>query len=353
MSPFLKRHDALDATRNMIMAIAVSWLCSQLALGQDSGTRQNTALFENHAAWKAVYESVRPKDNNELSRWKYDSSVEGILDTALKDSDALRSQHPVVRLLMQRAAWYCFDSLASDLNYHDEVNQALRLRLAKVIAASALSADEIKQLPNTFVGKAIDDDKKRNPAFDLDLPADLLQPDGEWLQLTHKNINRIGLTHEMSRRGRSEFLLFVRFPSGRKQAEDYLTGHNNFSIAESRQRNATLNFLVPPREPLPPGPSFPVGVQAVLLERMLAISDQGLATATLVSKSLAFIDSKQAVNSANGNLHPVRSAAFELSTEALLDKDSTVYLRRLKEREPFNGEMHFPDGLQCRRNGGG
>ncbi len=356
LSHFLKRHDALETMRNMIMAIAVSWLCSQFALGQDSGTRQTTALFENHAAWNAVYESVRPKGDNELSAWKYDSSVQSVFDTALEDSAALRSQRPIGRLLMQRAAWYAFDSLASELNYHDDVNQALRVRLAKVIAASALTADEIKQLPNTYAAKAIDDDKQRNPAFDLDLPADLLQQDGEWLQLTHKNIHRIGLTHEMSRRGRSEFLLFVRFPSGRKQAEEYLKGHNDVSAVESRRRDAILNFLIHRNEAIPPNPIFPAGAQALLLERMLAISDQGVPTATPVTKSVAFLDSKRAVNSANGNLHPVRSAAFELSTEALLGKDSTAYLRRLKDMEPFNGEEHFPNGLQrcvmCHSGGG-
>lgn len=324
LSHFLKRHDAMDTMRNMIMAIAVSWLCSQFALGQDSGTRQTNALFENHAAWNAVYESVRPKDDNELSSWKYDSSVQSVFDTALEDSAALRSQRPISRLLMQRSAWYAFDSLASELNYHDEANQSLRVRLAKVIAASALTADEIKQLPNTYLAKVIDEDKKRNPAFDLDLPADLLRQDGEWLQLTHKNINRIGLTHEMSRRGRSEFLLFVRFPSGRKQAEEYLKGHNDVSSVESRRRDAILNFRIVRNEAMPPSPIFPAGAQAVLLERMLAISDQGVPTATPVTKSVAFLDSKRAVNSANGNLHPVRSAAFELSTEALLGKDSTA-----------------------------
>ena len=34
----------------------------------------------------------------------------------------------------------------------------------------------------------------------------------------------------------------------------------------------------------------------------------------------AEVDSKPTVNTANGNLHPVRSAAFELSIEALLGK---------------------------------
>ena len=217
---------ALHIRRIIIITMAVSWLCSQFVIGQNSGTRPTTALFENHAAWNAVYESVRPKDDNELSAWKYDLSVQSVFDTALEDSDTLRSQRPIDRLLVQRAAWYAFDSLASELNYHDEANQSLRVRLARVIAASALSADEIKQLPNTYVAKAVDDDKQRNPALDLDLPADLLQQNGEWLQISHKNIHRIGLTHEMSRRGRSEFLLFVRFPSGRKQAEEYLKGLN-------------------------------------------------------------------------------------------------------------------------------
>lgn len=332
--------------RSTIIAMAVAWLCSQFALGQDPDTRQPAALFENQAAWNAVYELVRPKDDNELSVWKYESSVQSVFDTALEDSAALRSQRPIGRMLMQRAAWYAFDSLASELNYHDAANQSLRLRLAKVIAASALTTDEIKQLPNTYVAKAIDDDKKRNPAFDLDLPADLLQQDGQWLQISYANIQRIGLTHERSRRGRSEFLLFVRFPGGREQAEEYLKVHNDVAALESRRRGAILNFLIHRNEAIPPSPIFPAGVQAVLLERMLAISDQGVPTATPVTKSVAFLNSKPTVNSANGNLHPVRSAAFELSMEALLEKDSTAYLRRLSDMEPFNGEDRFPNGLQ-------
>lgn len=349
------RH-ALISIRSLMIAMAFPWLCNHIVRGQESGTRQSTKLFENSTVWNAVFEAVRPKDDNELSLWKYDSSLLIVLDKALQDSNILQSQGPIVRLLMQRAAWYGFDSLASELNYHDEVNQSLRLRLAKVIAASALTDDEIAELPNTYVSKAIGDDKKRNPAFDLDLPADLLKPDGEWLQISHKNIHRIALTHERSRRGRSEFLLFVRFPSGRKQAEEYLQSHNNNSAADSRRRNEILNFLIPRNEPIPPSPIFPAGVQAVLLERMLVISHQGKPTATPVTKSVAFLDFKRAVNSANGNLHPVRSAAFELSMDAILEKDSSVYLRRLTDMEPFNGEDHFPNGLQrcigCHSGGG-
>lgn len=242
---------------------------------------------------------------------------------------------------MQDAAWHAFDSLASERDYHEPANRALRMRLARVIAVAALTEEEIKHLPATNTGAAIGNDKKRNTEFDVDLPTDLLEKGSDWLQLTYKNLDRIALTHEMSRRGRSEFLLFVRFPDGRKPLEDYLRSHNEYAVAEGRRRDAILNFMAVRVDPVPPIPKFPAHAQAVLLERMLAISDRGVPVATPISRSLAMIDFQSAVNSESGRLHNFRAAAFRLSPDTLLGKETNVHLRRLKEREPFTGKRTF------------
>ena len=167
---------------------------------------------------------------------------------------------------------------------------------------------------------------------------------------------RIALTHEMSRRARSEFLLFVRFPDGRKPLEDYIRSFNEHAVAEGRQRDATLNFMADRVGPVPPIPKFPVHAQAVLLERMLAISDRGVAVATPISRSLAMIDFRTAVDPQDGRLHNIRAAAFKLSPDTLLAKETNIHLRRLQDREPFTGETHFALGLQqcsgCHSGGG-
>jgi hypothetical protein len=347
---------AMKAMRILISFLATLWFCTPRSPGQEPTIPNSTLLFADNATWKALYRSVRPNEENELRPLRVDPSLQTLLDAALKDADFLRVQRPVVRLLMQDAAWHAFDSLASERNYHEPANRALRMRLARVIAASALTEEEIKHLPATHTGAAIGDDQKRNTEFDVDLPTDLLEKGSDWLQLTYKNLDRIALTHEMSRGGRSEFLLFVRFPNGSKPLEDYLRSHNEYAVAEGRRRNAILNFMVDRVGPVPPIPKFPAHARAVLLERMLAISDRGVPVATPISRSLAMIDFQPAVNAESGRLHGFRAAAFKLSPDTLLGKETNVHLRRLKEREPFTGETHFPLGLQqcstCHGGGG-
>lgn len=303
-------------------------------------------LIENDAAWNSALRALTPKDGNELQRFVPESSLPSILDAAVAKSGDLRDQSPLVRAVIQRAAWRAFDSLAAGSDYVGSDKQALRLKLATLISLTALTNDEIARLPNTYVGKAIGDDIERNPAFDLELPEDLFDNHGSWLQLTYQGLGRIGLTHEKSRNGRSEFLLFVRFPEGRQQGEEFLERHNAFATHQGQKRQEILNFLVPRARDAPEMPTMPKGATAILVERMLVISTDHVPVSTPIVTSIAVIDLETAINSRNSQIHRVRSSAFEIDFGSLLDPQKSVSLRRLGDHEPFSGETRFPTGNQ-------
>ncbi len=335
----MKRPFLMIAARILITTLFASSLYTAGASAQER-------LFGANEAWNAAYQALRPKDGNELAMFRPESSLPSILDVALAESAYARDQSPLVRAIYQRAAWRAFDSLAAETDYVDGANQALRLRLAKIISVTALTRDEIAGLPNTYTGTAIGDDGKRNPVFDLALPGDLFDKDGSWLQLTHNRLGRIGLTHEKSRQGRSEFLLFVRFSEGREQGEEFLKRHNVCAEGQAQRRLEILDFRVPRTRTVSDPPPLPKGTRAILVERMLVVTTDNIPAATAIVTSVAMIDQTPTVDKKSGRLYPVRSAAFEIDFGSLLDAQKNVSLRRLGEHEPFSGEQRFPNGNQ-------
>jgi hypothetical protein len=337
----MKRQFLMIAARILITTLFASSLYTAGASAQER-------LFGANEAWNAAYQALRPQDGNELAMFRPESSLPSILDVALAESAYARDQSPLVRAICQRAAWRAFDSLAAETDYVDGANQALRLRLrlAKIISVTALTRDEIAGLPNTYTGTAIGDDGKRNPVFDLALPGDLFDKDGSWLQLTHKRLGRIGLTHEKSRQGRSEFLLFVRFPEGRRQGEEFLKRHNASAEGQAQRRLEILDFRVPRTSTVSDTPPLPKGTRAILVERMLVVTTDDIPAATAIATSVAMIDQTPTVDKKSDRLFGVRSAAFEIDFGSLLDAQKNVSLRRLGEHEPFSGEQRFPNGIQ-------
>lgn len=327
------------ARRILIGTWLASTICTENVFAQER-------LFGGNAAWTSAYRALVPKDGNELKRFVPRSSLPSLLDSALAESNYAREQSPLVRAIFQRAAWRAFDSLAADSAYADAKNQGLRQRLAKIISVTALTSDEVERLRNTYVGRALGDDIERNPAFDLDLPNDLFDKDGHWLQLTYQGLSRIGLTHEKSRNWRSEFLLFVLFPEGRQQGEEFLKKHNVFAKHQGQKRQAILNFQPSRNGSTPDMPTMPKGVRAILVERMLVITTDYIPVSTPIITSLAAIELTPILNPENSRVHPIRSAAFEIDFESLINPEEEVSLRRLGDHEPFSGEFRFQTGNQ-------
>jgi len=137
-----------------------------------------------------------------------------VLDEFLtKDGEKL-VREPAKRAFLQRDLWAVFDWTRS---WHTDVpGRNLRTRLAAMIQRLALSAEEIKALPNNFAAVAA---VKNVEGF----PADLWDPQGPWVLIGDDNKNTYGArtltpVHESFFGGRSAFLVLVRAGESRDQA---------------------------------------------------------------------------------------------------------------------------------------
>lgn len=301
--------------------------------------------------WNACYKVLRQTGNAELKDGdflrKALESIDELLSAPTKTSAGLPTQQGTLRrATMQREAWRVFDLLVAQYQSTARGHRSLRYRLAKLISLTALNEEEIGELKTNYTIRPLGNELPRDSVNDLDLPEDLFDPDGDWVQLTHKTIRRVALTHESSHGGRSEFLLFLRFPKGRAQAKAYLKDFNEHAAVEAERRREILFRLVPRRRLLPALPEFPQGLKVILVERMLVISESGIPKTTPIILSIAFNDLSPTISERTRTRHRIRSAVFEASVEHLLKPGATTSLRRLEFGEPFFGELHFPKGLQ-------
>lgn len=331
----------------------MSRLCilTLLALGMVCGSScwaQNVTLFDSDSKhpWNVCYQLLSNTGHTELDDEDFLRKASDTIDTLLNAPVESDARQPIQRAVMQHEAWRTFDRLVDQGKFTAPAHRTLRYRLAKLISLTALTEREIGELKGNYSTRPLGNELPRDSLNDLELPADLFEPDGEWVQLTHKGINRVALTHESSHGGRSEFLLFVRFPKGREQAKTYLAEFNKHAAVEAERRREFLYRFVPRRTPLPPLPSFPQGLGAILVERMLVISTSGIPKTTPVILSIAFNDLTPTISERTRMQHRLRSAVFEMSIQHLLDTDAAASLRRLEFGEPFFGEQPFPRGLQ-------
>jgi hypothetical protein len=294
--------------------------------------------------WNIAYETLRMEERTKLLSEEDRSKAVGILDLVLGSDPTEHSA--VQRVVMQRAAWATFDFLVGHDETSGPMGREIRHRLARLIALTALTEQEIARLPSNYTTRALGDENKRRPEYDLSLPSDLLEPNGEWIQVVYRGIRRIALTHELSHGGRSEFLLFMRFPEGRSGGEAYLKRFNDYATIEARRYGGIADRSTSHPELIPRVPTFPDNVGAILLERMLVVSNSGKPTSTPIIKSLAYIDCSSTDGADTRASHKLRSAVLEISVDRLLDSDSVISLRRLSEDEPFFGERLFPQGLR-------
>lgn len=83
----------MNAMRILISFLATLWFCTPRSPGQEPTIPHSTLLFADNATWKALYQSVRPNEENELRPLRVDPSLQTLLDAALQDADFLRAQH--------------------------------------------------------------------------------------------------------------------------------------------------------------------------------------------------------------------------------------------------------------------
>jgi hypothetical protein len=214
-------------------------------------------------------------------------------DFLARDADKL-VKDPLKRATFQHDLWAVFDWLADPHagNYAAE-RRALRVRLAKVIRRLALSAEEIKKLPDNYAAAAAA--KTFPPRHDPDradrafLPPDLPAPDGPWV-LLGVHMRPAAPAHVHFTRGRSAFFVLLNLPAGRKATLAYLDQLGAFPNAlmpEPADRNVAFTRKNLPRLN-PELPQFPVGTQVALVREMLLIDDTGTIRPTRLIESVQF-----------------------------------------------------------------
>jgi len=220
-----------------------------------------------------------------------------VLDEFLAEQGEKLVSSPLKRAILQRDLWAVFDwatepganTREAYLRRSPAPRRALQLRLARCIQRLALTAEQIKGLPDNYAAAVTsrafaekdDPDHPERPF----LPADLFQKEGPWVEVQVDNGSQVTASRHVHDFGaRSAFRVFLRFPEGRKATVAYFAQLRDVPrpwvhIREPGQKQDTLVLN-------PELPQFPVGTQAALVRQMLLIDQEGGIRTTPVTESV-------------------------------------------------------------------
>jgi hypothetical protein len=234
-------------------------LCERLEGGgiEDPG-QLDPFLWENNPYWEAGQRYQRERGEN------YKRAV-AVLDEFIAEKGERLIADPRKRALLQRDLWALFDMVAAprSLVEKDKISGEIKLarRVAKILPRLALTADQIKALPDNYVEAAAA--KKFPDWFEA---GRLWDAEGPWILLGTKDGAPLARTHVDLFGGRSAFFVFLRLPEGREQTLKY---------ADKLASNKAA-------------PKISGGGYFALVRQMQLIDDRGRITLTPVIESLQF-----------------------------------------------------------------
>ena len=196
---------------------------------------------------------------------------------------------PIKRAILQRDIWAVFDWADQPDLPHQVERHELMARLAPIVAALALPADELTRLPDTYARAMQNhefppayDPASPNGAF---LPPDLFDPAGRWVCLGAANEKLAAPLHDRSFPARSVFFVFARLPGGRDATLEYFK-----QLAEMKiplfVRMEEAGWPQPMTVWNPKVPQFPVGTEFALVRRMTLPDRDGQLRLTPVTESV-------------------------------------------------------------------
>jgi hypothetical protein len=207
-----------------------------------------------------------------------------VLDEFLARDGETMCRDPLRRALLQRDLWALFDTVEAPSGarpperkerYRAE-RRALQARLAKVLRRLALSAQEVRALPDNYaaavaarIAPGAFDPARDRAAF---LPPDLWQSDGPWVLLGDGNGAPLARAHLDFFGGRSLFFVFLRLPGGRDPTVQYLVKLGDWVRAGSKGAV----------------PEFPPGTQVALVRQTLVLNEQGEVSPTRLTEGVQF-----------------------------------------------------------------
>jgi hypothetical protein len=173
----------------------------------------------------------------------------------------------------------------------DEGRSELQERLEKVIHQLALTAGEIRELPDNYndaiQAQVFPTRYDPSDAKDPLLPADLFDPNGPWVSLGEQRGRPVASDHLESFHGRSIFLVFFQIPGGRSKTLEYLGKLRNIPKTWGPDLDRPRSVGFPPvLVPYPEPPQFPTGTRMALIRQLVVIDDHGHPTATHLTESV-------------------------------------------------------------------
>jgi hypothetical protein len=227
-----------------------------------------------HEALYVRLDGQGPDDPGELDPflWQHSPYAEkgerykraaAVLDEFIAERGDKLITDPRKRALLQRDLWVLFDTVAPSrfLVAPDKADGEIELavKVAKILPRLALTADQVKELPDTFAeavaAKKFPDWVDAGRLWDADSPWVLLGSD-ERVPLARTHVELFG--------GRSAFFVFLRLPDGREQTKKY--------VAELRAGGTA--------------PKLPAGAYFALVRQMQLIDDRGRIALTPVVETV-------------------------------------------------------------------
>ena len=214
-----------------------------------------------------------------------------VLDEFLSNRAERLIRDPLRRAILQRDLWAIFDWSAQPSDTYPAERRSLELRLATIIQRLALSAEEIRALPDNYAAAVAShtfsggyDPVQRDKPF---LPPDLLARAGPWVCLGAKGGEPAALAHLYAVKGHSVFLVFLNLPGGRKQTLEYMRKLSDYPV-HWRFNSERQGPDDPELEPNPDVPQFPPGTQLALVRRLMLVDDRGQLAVTPLTESIQF-----------------------------------------------------------------
>jgi hypothetical protein len=222
--------------------------------------------------------------------------LHSLLDEFLNDGGADLCRDPLKRVILLRDLWAAYDFL-TDQNMRRfgplETRQrrtALCAKLARSMQRLALSANEIRKLPDTYAAAIQSGQFAERQDFSLNnnfLPPGLLTDPAQWAELDfyqpdlHEDLSDRFITlHARAYRGRSYFRIFCRFPGGRTALAEYLQQLEQRGID---WRQAAQNGFILLKDD---APQIPLGTEVALVQFLMTLDDELKPAPTRIVESI-------------------------------------------------------------------
>jgi hypothetical protein len=258
--------------------------------------------------WNRLYGAIAARtggdadygmDNSEPYHESFDNpeKLVAILDEFREKHGEDWAPDPLRRALLQNDVWAAFD-LATGPNVEAE-GASLRRDLARVIRRLRLQSSQISSLPDNYA-QAV---KSAAFATDFDpehpdrafLPPDLLDAQGQWVEIGEDGVGPVAPFHVEMLSGRSVFRVFIRCPGGRQATLSYLETLNLY-LTPWALKPADIATQYPSRvkvrwNPLrfdPATPQFPAGTIVALVRQMMVINEVLKPVTTSITQKVQF-----------------------------------------------------------------